>query len=131
MEEWFDETCAEYQVHTVHKRGPREFDRTLYDYWDPFINRLKRVKGDFFSLRIERNECYGRLRTHSLINYYSHAQANPYTWPSIGDVSYLWGEFAKFQKLFDCHSCSRKLKYDPSSERLHCICGDAIFASSS
>ena len=89
MEEWLDEICAEYQVHTVHKRGPKEFDRSLFDYWDPFINRLRRIKGGFFSQRIEEQECYDRLKSHPLINYYSHAQANPYAWPSMGDVSYV------------------------------------------
>jgi hypothetical protein len=127
MEEWLDEICAEYQVHTLHRRGPKEFDRTLFDYWDPFINRLRGIKGSFFSRRIEQQECYDRLKSHPLINYYSHAQANPYTWASMGDVSYVWDEFSTFQRLLDCHSCSSRLKYDHSSRRLYCICGDGIF----
>jgi hypothetical protein len=40
MEEWLDKMCAEYRAYTVHKRGPKEFDRTLFDYWGPFVKRV-------------------------------------------------------------------------------------------
>jgi hypothetical protein len=127
MEEWLDEMCAEYEVYTVHKRGPKEYYRTLFDYWDPFVTRLKNIKGSFFAQRIEKQECYDRLKSHPLINYYSHAQANPYGWSSMGDVSYVWDEFTKFQGLFHCHGCARLLKYDHDGERLYCTCGGQIF----
>lgn len=131
MEEWLDEMCAEYKAYTVHKRAPKEYDRTLFEYWDPFISRLKKMKGSFFSGRVEKQECYDRLKSHALINYYSHAQANPYSWLSMGDVSYVWDEFTRFQRLFHCHSCQRVLKYDHDSERLYCTCGGAIFPPAS
>jgi hypothetical protein len=127
MEEWLDEICAKYDVYTIHKRGEKEFERTLFDYWDPFIKRLKEIRGSFFGKRIEKQPCYERLKSHSLINYYSHAQTNPYTWGSMGDVQYVWVEFKEFQKLFLCFSCSRVLKYDGDVGRLYCVCGSDIF----
>jgi len=130
MEEWLDEMCAEYEAHTVHKRGPKEYDHTLFDYWDPFVTRLKKIKGSFSAQRIEIQECYDRLKSHPLINYYSHAQANPYRWASMGDVSYVWDEFTKFQRLFHCHGCARRLKYDHDGERQYCTCGGQIFPPS-
>ncbi len=128
MEEWLDKMCAEYQAYTVHKRGPKEFDRTLFDYWGPFITRLKKVKGGFFKQRVEPQECYQRVQAYPLINWYSHAQSNPYTWASMGDVRYVWEELQAFQWLFRCCSCSRTLKYDRDADRLYCVCGGQIFS---
>jgi len=130
MEEWLDVMCAKYEAHTIHKRGPKEFDRSLFDFWGPFVERLKRMKDSFFADHIESRDCYHRLKGHSLLNYYSHAQANPYEWPSIGDVKYIWEELRGFQKLFRCASCDRVLKYDHDAKRLYCVCGGQIFSTS-
>lgn len=126
MEEWLDDMCAKYEVHTVHKRGQKEFDRTLYDFWEPFLTRIQSVGGDFVK-RITSQSCYDRLKAHGLLNYYSHAQANPYEWQAIGDVKYIWKEFQQFQKLFNCHSCGKLLLYHHDKKRLHCTCGRTIF----
>ena|GEM_PF-938326 len=130
MEEWLDVMCAKYQAYTPHKRGPKEFDRSLFDFWGPFIDRLGRIKGNFFADHVEPQDCYQRIRAHSLLNYYSHAQANPYEWPAIGDVKYVWEEFQGFQKLFHCASCDRVLRFDHDASRLYCICGGQIFSKS-
>jgi hypothetical protein len=126
MEEWLDQMCAAYDAYTPHKRCGREYDRTLFDYWGPFLARVKKLKGGFFSRRIEPQACYQRLSSHHLLNYYSHWQANPYEWGSIGDVEYVWDAFQAFQELFNCFSCKRLLKYDSNAERLYCICGGQI-----
>ena len=127
MEEWLDQKCTEYAAMTLHRRGPREFERTLFDFWDPFVTRIRRVKGRFFADRIEPQECYRRLVSNHLINYYSHSQANPYTWGTMSDVKYVWEEFTNFQKLFACHSCWKDLKFDNRDDRMYCTCGGAIF----
>ena len=127
MEEWLDVMCAKYEAYTPHKRGPKEYDRTLFDFWGPFIERLERVQGSFFADHVEPQDCYQRLKAHPLLNYYSHAQANPYEWPAIGDVRYVWVEFQAFQKLLHCASCDRVLKYDSDVNRLYCVCGGQIF----
>lgn len=129
MEEWLDKMCVKYYAYTLHKRGPKEFDRTLFDLWGPFINRLKKIRGDLFEKHVETQLCFQRLSAHSLLNYYSHWQANPYEWSSIGDVEYVFSEFLAFQNLFRCHSCSKELKYDHDVNRLYCTCGDQIFPS--
>jgi len=127
MEEWLDVMCAKYCAYTVHKRGVKDFNRTLFDFWGPFVDRLKKMKGDFFANHIEAQDCYQRLSAFSLLNYYSHAQANPYEWPAIGDVTYVWEEFQEFQKLFHCALCDRVLKYDHAADRFYCICGGQVF----
>jgi hypothetical protein len=129
MEDWLDKMCVKYWAFTLHKRGNKEYDRTLFDFWGPFIDRLRSIKGNFFQKQIESEPCYDRLRAHSLLNYYSHAQANPYEWPSIGDVEYIWTEFQAFQNLFNCASCGNLLRYDHDANRLYCTCGGQIFAS--
>jgi hypothetical protein len=129
MEAWLDEQCARYEVHTIHKRGTREFVRTLFDFWDPFIKKIQGMKGGFFVAQVEPRACYERLKSHSMINYYCHARFDPYSWGSMGDVKYVWTEFRDFQKLFDCRSCSRKLSYDRNRNRPYCVCGEAIFDS--
>jgi hypothetical protein len=131
MEEWLDKMCADYQTYTLHKREPKEFERTLFDFWGPFIEKLKKMEDNFFLNRIEKKLCYERLRTHPLINYYSHWQANPYEWGDIGDVKYVWEEFQEFQKCFSCFSCSKTLKYDRDANRLYCTCGKQIYQAES
>nr|QNO51387.1 hypothetical protein KMJFBAND_00024 [Methanosarcinales archaeon ANME-1 ERB6] len=69
MEEWLDKMCAKYYAYTLHKRGPKEFDRTLFDLWGPFINRLKKIRGDFFEKHVKTQSCFQRLSAHSLLNY--------------------------------------------------------------
>ena len=130
MEEWFDKICEKFEVKTLHKRGFREFNRTLYDYWQPFMSRLQDLKGDFFSKRVETKPCFLRLKSHNLINYYSHYQANPYEWPSLGDIECLWVEFKEFTKLFHCDYCHSLLKYSKEDNRLYCTCGERIFIES-
>jgi ABC-type cobalamin/Fe3+-siderophores transport system ATPase subunit len=129
MEEWLDDMCAKYEAYTMHKRGLKDFNRTLFELWGPFIKRLTDLKGSFFGGHIKQEPCYDRLSTHALLNYYSHAQANPYEWAAIGDVQYVWAEFQAFQKLFQCSSCPKVLKYDRDAERLYCPCGGQIFAT--
>jgi hypothetical protein len=67
-----------------------------------------------------------RLKTRDLLNYYSHHQANPYEWGSIGDVIHVWGDFKEFREMFKCHACHRQLKYDESADSLYCTCGGTI-----
>ena len=130
IEEWLDAMCARYWVYTLHKRGPKEYDRTLFDFWGPFIRRLEKMKGGVFADHVEPQNSYQRLKACPLLNYYSHAQANPYEWPAIGDVRYVWEGFQEFQKLFCCASCDRVLKYDHDAHRLYCVCGNRIFGAS-
>ena len=127
MEEWLDNMCAKYYAYTLHKRPTHEFDRTLFDYWWPFIDRLKKIKGNFFTSYVDNQPCYQRLSTHSIMNYYSHWQANPYKWGSKGDVEYIWQEFQAFEKLFCCSSCSKILNYEHDLNNLYCTCGNKIF----
>jgi len=130
MEEWLDKACVKYWVFTLHKRGSKEYDRTLFDFWGPFIERLKSIPGGFFTNRVEPNINYQRLKTHSLLNYYSHWQANPYEWSGMGDVEYVWIEFQAFQNIFNCDSCCKLLNYDHDANRFYCTCGGAIFKAS-
>lgn len=126
MEEWLDKMCAKYKAYTLHKRGFKDFDRTLFDLWSPFIDRLKTIKGNFFENNIESENCYSRLKAHSLLNFYSHSQSNPYEWPDISDVQYVWIEFQAFEKLFNCASCGKQLKFEHEESRLYCTCGGQI-----
>jgi len=127
IEEWLDSMCSKYYAYTLHKRATNEFNRTLFDYWGPFIDRLKRIKGNFFTNHIENQPCYKRLSTHPLINHYSHWQANPYEWGSKGDVEYVWKEFQSFEKIFCCFSCGKILNYNHDLDKLYCTCGENIF----
>jgi len=127
IEEWLDKMCEKYCVHTIHKRGDREYTRTLFDFWEPFINRLKKIRGGFFSTHVETVPCFQRLASHTLLNYYSHSQADPYSWSAMGDVEYVLTEFTNYQKIFNCHSCLKILKYDPADKRVYCTCGNLIF----
>lgn len=126
MEEWLDKMCAKYEAYTLHKRLQKEFDRTLFDFWEPFNNRIEEIKGGFLE-RLKKQTCYDRLKTSGLLNYYSHAQASPYEWDALGDVEYIWKEFRDFQALFNCNSCKKLLQYDHDSSRLYCVCGGVIF----
>ncbi len=126
MEDWFDEMCAKYDAYTPHKRGPHDYQRTLFDYWEPFLTRVKTLNPRFKDIVFTSN-AYKRLSAVSIINYYSHYQANPYAWPAIGDVKYVWENFIEFTKLFCCCSCGKLLKFNSDKNRLYCICGDAFF----
>lgn len=130
MEDWLDKMCAKYWVYTPHKRGVKDFDRTLFDFWGPFIDRLKTIKGGFFEEQIGSQKCYERLKSHSMLNYYSHSQANPYEWPSMGDVQYVWNEFRSFEELFICAACGKQLKFERDENRLYCTCGGQIYKNS-
>lgn len=125
MEEWFDKMCEKYEVNTLHKRGTREYQRTLYDFWQPFLNKAQKLGAGFGTYFSNSTACQ-KLKGSLLINYYSHHQANPYEWPAIGDIQYIWEVFQEFISLFKCHSCGKQLKYDSSDDRVYCTCGKAI-----
>lgn len=130
IEEWFDKVSEKYEVYTLHKRSSREYQRTLYDYWQPLLDRVKKLGagfGNYFFSSIT----YERMKGSSIINYYSHYQANPYEWASIGDVEYIWNVFQEFAKLFNCHSCSKQLKFDRTDSKLYCTCGKAFLPTES
>lgn len=127
IEEWLDKKCADYEVHTVHKRPFKEFDRTIYDFWDPFLVKIKGLKEGFFENQIKNEPCFERFKSHSMLNYYSHYQGNPYAWGGMGDVEYVFKEFKEFQKLFNCFSCKKPLKYDHDANKLYCTCGQQFF----
>ena len=128
MEEWLDEMCAKYQANTVHKRKGQEYQRTLFDLWQPFINRVSKMGGKLSSQVLD-STFYDKLKGSGIINYYSHYQANPYTWTSPGDIKYVWEAFKGFVSLFDCYSCGKQLRYDTSTRKPFCICGDRIYHS--
>ena len=128
VEDWFDTMCEKYSVNTPHRKGQREYKRTLFDFWDPFVARLESVKSDFgryvlFSVTFKRLQ--GGLMP--IINYYCHNQTNPYEWAAIGDVEYLWDAFFEFSELFKCATCNKTLQYHFYEQRFYCTCGGAIF----
>ena len=125
MEEWFDKMCERYEVYTLHRRDNREYQRTLYDFWQPFLDRAQKIKAGFGTYFTDSMP-YQRLKGSALINYYSHYQANPYEWPAMGDVSYIWENFQQFTQLFNCYSCKKQLRYDSSDSKLYCTCGQTI-----
>jgi hypothetical protein len=127
MEDWFDTTCEKYWVYTPHKKGIREFKRTLFDYWEPFVNRITSAKAEFGKY-ILVSDSYKRFSggLMPIINYYSHNQTNPYEWAAMGDVQYIWDEFQKFMDLFRCASCKKSLQYDFNDKKFYCTCGGAI-----
>lgn len=127
IEEWLDKKCADYEVHTVHKRPLKEFDRTIYDFWDPFLVKIKGLKEGFFENQIKNEPCFERFKSHSMLNHYSHYQGNPYTWGGMGDVEYVFREFKEFQILFNCFSCQKPLRYDHDTNKLFCTCGKQFF----
>jgi energy-coupling factor transporter ATP-binding protein EcfA2 len=128
IEEWLDTKCADYEVHIVHKRPIKEFDRTIYDFWDPFLGKIKGMKGGFFENQMKNELCFERFKSHSfMLNFYSHNQGNPYSWGGIGDVDYVFKEFKEFQKLFNCFSCGKPLKYNHDADKLYCMCGQQFF----
>ncbi|MCL5952148.1 MAG: hypothetical protein M1132_10595 [Chloroflexi bacterium] len=126
MEEWFDRICEKYEVRTIHRRDAREYQRTLADYWQPFAERALGLGGSYGTYLADSLP-FQRLKATPLINYYSHYQANPYEWSSLGDVKYVWAEFRAFIKLFNCAGCGKILKFDNSESKLYCTCGKAIF----
>ncbi len=127
IEEWLDKKCADYEVHTVHKRPIKEFDRTIYDFWDPFLGKIKEMKEGFFEKQMKDEPCFERFKGNSMLNFYSHNQGNPYAWGGMGDVVYVFKEFKEFQKLFNCFSCGKPLKYEHDSNKLYCTCGQQFF----
>jgi hypothetical protein len=127
IEEWLDKICERYQVRTVHRRGYKDYKRTLYDFWGPFLDRIQSFKDDYFVKNIASQPSYDRLKSSPLLNYYSHAQSHPYEWPALGDVQYVWTEFKDFQNLFHCFSCKKLLEYSQDRNRLYCTCGRQIF----
>jgi len=130
MEDWFDTMCEKYWVYTPHKKGIREYKRTLFDYWEPFVSRLSSVKAEFGKYILDSN-AYKRLQggLMPIINYYSHNQTNPYEWAAMGDVQYIWVEFQKFADLFRCASCKKLLQYDFNDKKFYCTCGSTILPS--
>ncbi|MFA5266469.1 MAG: AAA family ATPase [Methanoregula sp.] len=127
IEEWLDIICADFEVHTVHKRPIKEFDRTIYDFWDPFLGKIKGMKEGFFENQVKKDPCFERFKCHPMLNFYSHNQGNPYAWGGMGDVEYVFKEFKEFQKLFNCFSCKNPLKYDHDASKLYCTCGQQFF----
>lgn len=110
MEEWFDQICQELGVNTPHKSGVHDYKRTLFDFWTPFITQVKSI-GPVITQWLESQVCFERLKSHPLINYYSHHQSNPYEWGTMGDVEYVWKNFKEFKTLFRCRQCCGKLTY--------------------
>lgn len=125
IEEWCDKKCEAFNVLTLHKRDTREYQRTLYDFWQPLMHRVENL-GAGYGNYVNNSMAYKRLKATPLLNYYSHYQANPYEWGAIGDVEYVWSEFQEFVKMFDCHSCGKALKFDQNDSRLYCTCGGII-----
>lgn len=125
MEEWLDKMCEIYEVHTIHRRGSRDYQRTLFDLWQPFCERACKL-GSGFGAHVSSSQPYQRLKGTPIINYYSHFQANPYEWSAIGDVSYLWAEFGLYVNLFACNSCKKLLRFDSDDNRVYCTCGKSI-----
>lgn len=127
MEEWFDDMCEKYFVYTLHRRGAREYKRTLFDYWEPFDLMLHNLTGEAGERILASNE-YERFSggLMPIINYYSHNQSNPYEWAAIGDVEYIWNAFTEFTCLFHCRNCMKLLRCDFEEHKLFCTCGKAI-----
>jgi hypothetical protein len=116
MEEWFDRLCHELSVHTPHKRDMHDYSRTLFDFWTPFMTHVKSF-GPAVKGWLEAQPCYDRLRSHQLINYYSHHQSNPYEWGDMADVEYIWNNFKEFKSLFVCQKCGGKLTYKSGEDK--------------
>jgi len=125
MEEWFDQVCSEFGAHTPHKKGMHDYNRTLFDFWTPFITEVKSF-GPAVNQWFESQLCFERLKSHPLINYYSHHESNPYEWGNMGDVQYVWENFKEFKDLFRCQGCFRRLTYNSGDDkRPHCKkCGE-------
>jgi hypothetical protein len=132
MEEWFDNVCEKFSVYTLHKKGIREYKRTLFDYWEPFLDRIKKDKGSFGSYLLEI-DIYNRFQggLMPIINYYSHNQTNPYEWAAMGDVEYIWQSFQEFTLLFKCANCGKQLQYHFNAKSFYCTCGGAILPATS
>lgn len=116
MEEWFDQICHELGAYTPHKRDMHDYNRTLFDFWTPFITQVKSF-GLVVSQWLESQICFERLKSHPLINYYSHHQSNPYEWGDMGDVEYVWNNFKEFKSLFRCQQCTAKLYYKSGDDK--------------
>jgi len=116
MEEWFDRLCHELGAHTPHKRDMHDYSRNLFDFWTPFMTQVKSF-GPAVIGWVEAQPCYDRLRSHQLINYYSHHQGNPYEWGDMADVEYVWHNFKEFKALFVCQKCGRKISYHSGEDK--------------
>lgn len=127
MENWFDNVCERLYVYTLHRRGSKDYKRTLFDYWTPFTKKIGGLKGEA-GKHILSSEAYKRFEggLFPIINYYSHNQTNPYEWASIGDVKYIWEAFKDFSKLLCCNSCGKLLQCHFEEQKLYCTCGSAI-----
>jgi hypothetical protein len=127
MEEWFDSTCERYSVYTLHRKGTKEYKRTLFDFWPPFTKKLEALNGEF-AKKLQSSQSYTRLKggLDPIINYYSHNQTNPYEWASMGDVEYIWNAFYSFSLLFFCASCGKQVKYHSEDAKFYCTCGESI-----
>lgn len=127
MEDWFDSMCEKFWVYTPHKKGTREYKRTLFDFWEPFVARIENVKADFGKY-VVASDSYKKFKGGlvPIINYYSHNQTNPYEWAAIGDVEYIWNAFQDFSNLFKCANCGKLLQYHFEDSKFFCTCGGAI-----
>jgi hypothetical protein len=122
MEEWLDGMCAKFDAYTPHRREDKEFERTLFDFWEPFLQRVGKLQAAFKE-HVLGSDAHERLKGHALINFYSHFRPDPYTWAAMGDVTSVWEALRKFQKLFNCRSCGGALRYDKQSGKVYCGCG--------
>lgn len=127
MEDWFDTICEKFYVYTLHKKGSREFKRTLSDYWNPLVSKLRESKGEVPKIILGSN-AYKQFESSlfEIINYYSHNQTNPYELGSIGDIKYIWEAFLDFINLFCCNNCNKVLNYDFNEKKYYCTCGGVI-----
>jgi len=127
MEEWLDRACARFGAYTPHRPDEKAYERTLFDFWEPFLKRIGELQADFRNI-VVTSPSYQRLKTHPLINYYSHHRPDPYTWGAMGDVKYVWENFKQFRKLFNCASCGNELRYDKDNKKVYCGCGKGFLS---
>lgn len=125
MEEWLDRACAKFGAYTPHRPEEKDYERTLFDFWEPFVTRINSLQAAFRN-SVTTSVSFRRLRTHPLINYYNHHRPDPYSWGAMGDVKYVWENFRDFRKLFTCASCGNDLRYDKDSKKVYCGCGKAF-----
>jgi wobble nucleotide-excising tRNase len=126
MEDWFDSMCEKYEAKTIHKRGDRAYDYALYELMESFIDRVKKIKGNFYPMYVDQP--YNRLRISPILNQYSHSRSNPNEISSIEDISEIWTSFKEFKKVFCCFSCTRLLEYSSEKDAVYCVCGKNIFS---
>jgi len=127
MEEWLDRACAKFGAYTPHRPEEKDYERTLFDFWEPFLTRLNSLQAAFRE-RVIPSVSLQRLKAHPLINYYNHHRPDPYSWGAMGDVKYVWENFKEFRKLLTCASCGNELRYDKDSKKVYCGCGKAFLS---